>query len=449
MIHIRLRNIKCITLALCILLLSAPALQAAPFVYVANAGDTTVSVIDAANNMVIATVDLGFPPNNDGVAITPDGKTVYVSTATHVDNFVVRIDVATNTTILPNIQMSGNPDSIAIAPNGLFAYVTCNDGTINRITLATNAVDVIGGGLSNPGDITIAPNGLTAYVCDLGLMAIVPVNLITNTILLANQVSIYDEPYGIKVTPDNAYAYVCSFNNGQVIQLNLANPLAPTITNTIIIPIPLGGASPASPRGIALTADGNTMYVTDFKFQNHTVTPINISNPASLSTGTQVTVGFDPWVIAITPDGTSAYVSNNGTSNPGTVTELDITTRLAPTVKTTVDIGNIPAGLAITPMNLLPPSSVSGCKTQNVFFLQTDYINNITWTAPATGSPVAYNIYRDATLTELVATVPASGTLQYYDHGRNPSVIYSYYITSVDSSGNQSMAASVTVTNPC
>jgi hypothetical protein len=66
-----------------------------------------------------------------------------------------------------------------------------------------------------------------------------------------------------------------------------------------------------------------------------------------------------------------------------------------------------------------------------------------------TGTPAAYAIYRDATLTQLVSIVPASGTLQYYDHGRNPSVTYSYYIVSVDASGNQSAATSVTVTKHC
>jgi hypothetical protein len=85
-----------------------------------------------------------------------------------------------------------------------------------------------------------------------------------------------------------------------------------------------------------------------------------------------------------------------------------------------------------------------------VFLLQTDYINNITWTAPATGTtPAAYAIYRDATLTQLVAIVPANGPLQYYDHDRNPNVTDSYYIVSVDASGNQSTANSVTVTQNC
>ena len=102
------------------------------------------------------------------------------------------------------------------------------------------------------------------------------------------------------------------------------------------------------------------------------------------------------------------------------------------------------------PPSILAPATVSGCKTQNRFLLQTDFINNVTWTAPTSGtSPASYNIYRDPALTQWVATVSASGPLQYYDHDRQPNQIYSYYIVSVDSNGNTSTANSVTVTSPC
>ncbi len=31
-----------------------------------------------------------------------------------------------------------------------------------------------------------------------------------------------------------------------------------------------------------------------------------------------------------------------------------------------------------------------------------------------------------------MATVPANGSLKYYDHNRNPRVVYNYYIVSID-----------------
>ena len=57
-------------------LLARPA-EAAPFAYVANDADSTVSVIDTATNTVVATIAVGSRPS--GVAVTPDGKHAYVA----------------------------------------------------------------------------------------------------------------------------------------------------------------------------------------------------------------------------------------------------------------------------------------------------------------------------------------------------------------------------------
>ena len=59
------------------LALGARPAEAAPFVYVANASAATVSVVDRALNSVVATVPVGQSPR--GVAITPNGKFVYVT----------------------------------------------------------------------------------------------------------------------------------------------------------------------------------------------------------------------------------------------------------------------------------------------------------------------------------------------------------------------------------
>jgi YVTN family beta-propeller protein len=73
-------------------------------VYVANAGDDTVSVIDTAANNVTATVRVGTGPI--GVAVTPDGKKVYV--ANYGSNNVSVIDTATNM-IVETVDVGNNP----------------------------------------------------------------------------------------------------------------------------------------------------------------------------------------------------------------------------------------------------------------------------------------------------------------------------------------------------
>jgi YVTN family beta-propeller protein len=69
---------------------------AAPFAYITNSGSNNVSVIDTATNNVTATIFVGFDPS--GVAVTPNGKNVYVTNTNNGDPGTVSvIDTATNT----------------------------------------------------------------------------------------------------------------------------------------------------------------------------------------------------------------------------------------------------------------------------------------------------------------------------------------------------------------
>src|SRR5512137_2588424 len=68
------------------------AVQAAPFAYITNGLSDTVSVIDTARNVVVATVSVGSGPT--GVAVNTSGTRVYVANLT--SNSVSVIDTATN-----------------------------------------------------------------------------------------------------------------------------------------------------------------------------------------------------------------------------------------------------------------------------------------------------------------------------------------------------------------
>ena len=128
----------------------------------------------------------------------------------------------------------------------------------------------------------------------------------------------------------------------------------------------------------------------------------------------------NPTTIAITPAGTTAYVTN--------------------------DEGNTVSIIAL--LYLPAPTNVQGYALKNIFLTQIDLINLITWNAPSVTMPItAYTIYRDAALTNLIATIPATGPLQFLDHNRQPDTAYSYYIVAISSLGT-SAAAVVTVTQP-
>src|SRR5580704_7404011 len=98
----------------------APSAEAAPFAYVVNSGDGTVSVIDTATNTVVGLpIPVGREPF--GVDVTPDGKHAYVTNRS--SNNVSVIDTASNT-VAATVAVGNTPRGIAIARDGKHAYVT-------------------------------------------------------------------------------------------------------------------------------------------------------------------------------------------------------------------------------------------------------------------------------------------------------------------------------------
>jgi YVTN family beta-propeller protein len=130
------------------------------YAYVTNFGSnnfspvgTTVSVVDISSNTIVATIPTGIQPS--GIAITPAGSYAYVSnyhTLYEGPNFtdltayqgtVNIIDIHTNKIISPVINVGLSPDTIAISPNGQFAYVTnYTSNTVSVIALPLGLYDL-------------------------------------------------------------------------------------------------------------------------------------------------------------------------------------------------------------------------------------------------------------------------------------------------------------------
>ena len=124
------------------------------------------------------------------IAITPDGKTAYVST--DYPRTVVPIRTATNTAGKPITINSPDPldgGEIAITPDGKTAYVLSGGNSVIPIRTATSrAGQPIRLGSSCRGALlavpefrmVITPDGKTAYVACEG--AVVPIRTATNTV---------------------------------------------------------------------------------------------------------------------------------------------------------------------------------------------------------------------------------------------------------------------------
>src|SRR5258708_18266136 len=102
----------------------------------------------------------------------------------------------------------------------------------------------------------------------------------------------------------NPSAYVTNAGNNTV-------SVIATASNTVVATIPVG----ACPTGVAITPDGTHAYVTNFN--DSTVSVIATTNNAVVATipvgngPAPGALGAEPIGVAITPDGTHAYVTND------------------------------------------------------------------------------------------------------------------------------------------
>jgi YVTN family beta-propeller protein len=128
------------------------------------------------------------------------------------------------------------------------------------------------------------------------------------------------------------FAYVATPGNG----LGCNGVLViDTATNMVVATVKVGNG----PRGIAVTPDGTHAYVANAGDNTVSV----FATTSNTVVGSPIPVGVLPRMIAITPDGTHAYVVNDSS---GTVSVIATATN---TVEATVLVGNTPAGIAITP----------------------------------------------------------------------------------------------------
>ncbi len=141
----------------------------------------TVLVIDTGTNTVIDTITVGDGPNDlNSVAVTPDGSFAYVTN--FYDDTVVVIDTGTNT-VIDTITVGDNPREVAVSPDGTRAYVTNYvDGTVSVIDTAANAViDTITVG-DYPMGVAVSPDGATVYVTRADNPVVV-IDTTTNTVI--------------------------------------------------------------------------------------------------------------------------------------------------------------------------------------------------------------------------------------------------------------------------
>ena len=139
-----------------------------------------------------------------------------------------------------------------------------------------------------------------------------------------------------------------------------------TSTNTVVETVSVG----SNPYGVAVHPAGTRVYVTNSALDrspngNHTVSVIDTSTNTVVET---VSVGSNPVGVAVNPAGTRLYVGNYGST---TVSVIDTSTN---TVVATVSVGSNPIGVAVNPAGTRVYVANYGSKTVSVIDTSTNTV---------------------------------------------------------------------------
>ena len=133
--------------------------------------------------------------------------------------------------------------------------------------------------------------------------------------VVGSPITVGSAPDYVAITPNGADAFVSNNSSGSVSEIA-------TSTNQVVATITLANA-----RGMAMAPNGSTVYVSGGADDNQ-LYPIDTATDA---VGSPVTVGGGAAAVALTPDGTHAFVVNQ---LDGTVTDVDLANSTTVTVPT-------------------------------------------------------------------------------------------------------------------
>ena len=314
-----LLGVSVLAITACAQMIQPAYAAAATKAYVANFKDNTVSVIETDAAKVVATIPVAAGPH--GMAITQDGRTVYVSG--DGSSSVDVIDTATDK-IVKTINVGKTPNGIALTPDDrLLLVAVYAENRIDFIDTSTQAV-VATSAVPKPHTIAISPDGKLAYVTvqEPGHFGLALIDITTRSLVrtLALDKTPRDGEFGY----DGKSFY---FTQAGVSAVQVLEPASDRIVGQIPT-----GVSPhfvSYPRGSAFG-----MVVVQGPGE------LLLFDPATNMPARSVAVGKQPHWATASGDGKTEYVTNEGSND---VTIVDLATGKTATVA----VGNAPRKVVV------------------------------------------------------------------------------------------------------
>jgi YVTN family beta-propeller protein len=328
-------------------MMSAASLAAAAHadcdaVYVSNEVSGDLSIIDAREIRVTATIPLGKRPR--GLRLAPGGRTLYVALSgspsggplvdesklppadKSADGIGV-VDVAERR-LVRILRGVSDPEQLAVSADGAQLFVASEDrGELVVLAAADGTVRArIPVGAEAEG-VNLAPDGTVVYVTSEAEHRVTAID--TKTLRPLARIEVGTRPRSTAFSRDGARAYVLNEAAGSV---SVVDARAHRVLRTL--PLPAG----ALPMSGAVSPDGGLLYLSTGR--GHQVLSIDVAGGAVRA---GVESGARPWGLALSPDGARLYAAN-GPSN-----DVAIIDARAMRVLARVPVGEKPWGVTCHP----------------------------------------------------------------------------------------------------
>ena len=391
-----------------------------PFAYVTCRLGDIVSVIDLATREVVTGIPVGNDPRS--IAILPDGSRAYVTN--FISDDISVIDLATHQ-VAATIPASDGPHQIVAHPDGtrIFAILQNTDEVL-VVDTATELEVTRVTGITWDYDLTINPQGTELLSGGYQLIDVDPLSPTVYQLL-----GLYDQGPGTwdrslfldggvelwrsDESADNIAVYKSFLRK----QIDVDRDSATTSTSTPVTGISrlLAGNQP---REIA--ALGDNVYVPNFIDNSLSIYDVPTrtqldtdGNGLNGITPFPLPSGMGPWVLALDPIN-SLVVVGGFTNDVASI--VDISTPTAPVLLADVTVGNEPYGIAIGKATAWEPSPpVIARLTQRLAEVSDGItITGVGFDPTPANNTVLFNgtpaTVTSATTTSLDVTVPVGAT---------------------------------------
>ena len=315
------------SVALMALAVGGPA-QAAPFVYVTNELDNSVSMFRVEADGRLTTLGSASAPGRPrGIAVTPDGRSAYVATTS---GQLAQYDVATDGKLTPKtpptVDAAFLATGIAVSPDGRSVYVAVDGALVFQFDVGRGGALSFKDTRQGPsfaGPLGLTPDAKSAYVAAESLFQYDVAGGVFSpkapaSILFPGNPAF--SAFGLAVSPNGRSVYVSGgniFNAGTVFQYDVGAGGALTPKT----PPSMGLLSVA--RRVAVSPDSRSVYaalddsVAQLDADARGV--LTFKNPAF------VPASFGPRGLAVSPDGKSLWVaSTRDPAQAGPVARFDV-----------------------------------------------------------------------------------------------------------------------------